>query len=397
MSLGVYVHVPFCERICPYCDFAVVAARPLEVRDEQRYVRALLRELELRGAALARAELESIYLGGGTPALLGVESVAAIVAALREGAASLAPDLEVTLEVNPSTLERSRLAGFRRAGVGRLSVGVQSFDDEVLRRLGRAHRADEARATLEAVRDASFDNLSLDLIFGAPGASPQQLERDLAESLRFAPEHVSAYELTVESGTPFALAEARGQLARPDEEARVDALERIVAVLGGAGIARYELSNFARPGFASRHNRRYWRRQPVLGLGVGAWSSFGPLADAPQGGREANTRRLASYLEAIEAGRTALELRECDDPASARAEALFLGLRELRGVRAAAFEAEFGAPPRAWYADEIDELVAAGLLLESPVGDLRSSERGLLFADSVAGSFVGTSGSSQEA
>ena len=391
--VGVYIHVPFCERVCPYCDFAVVAARPLRPRDEDRYVTALVSELERRAPDYAGRSLASVYFGGGTPSLLQPDSVARVVQAVRSifpaaAAAEAEVGCEITLEVNPSTLERQRLPSFRSAGVNRLSIGVQSFDDVVLRRLGRAHRARDARETLAAARVAGFDNISLDLILLAPGGSARQLERDLDELIAFGPEHVSTYELTVEAGTPFALADARGQLERPGEEAAIASLEAVEARLGAAGIERYEISSHARSGFESRHNRRYWRREPVLGIGMSAWSSLPPSTRSPQGGRLANQRLLEAYLAAIEAGESAVSHEERHDAQTARSEAVFLGLREVLGVRAASFEREFGGPPRAFFSAAIDALVEQGLLDEALEGDLRLTRRGLLLADSVAARFV---------
>ena len=392
-TVGVYVHVPFCERICPYCDFAVVATRSLARDTERRYVAALLRELELRmeQGEFAGRRLASLYLGGGTPSLLEPESVARIVDGVREAFAEhdqrgIAP--EITLEVNPSTLERGRLPGFRDAGVGRLSIGVQSFDDTVLKNLGRAHRAEESHTTLRAAREAGFANVSVDLIFAAPGGSLEQLDRDLDALVEYAPQHVSTYELTIEEGTPFALAAERGQLKAADEADAVGALERIEERLSQVKIARYEISSHAKPGFESRHNQRYWRREPVLGLGMGAWSSFPASAEAPLGGRSSNPRLVPSYLGRIEAGEVATEHRELLDAATARGEAVFLALRHVDGLAGSAFAEEFGGPPRAFFAEELDSLVEAGLILESEPGDLRLSERGRLLADSVAAQFL---------
>jgi oxygen-independent coproporphyrinogen-3 oxidase len=385
-TLGLYVHVPFCERICPYCDFAVERAPTLPREREERYVAALLCELDMRAGAFAGLTLETLYLGGGTPSLLRPELVARVLAAAVDRFGSR--PRETTLEINPSTLERERLAGFREAGIDRLSVGVQSFDDTVLRRLGRAHRADESRRTLAATREAGFDNVSVDLIFAAPESSLEQLAGDLAELAGFQPEHVSAYELTVEAGTPFALAAERSQLACPDEEVAVAMSELIESELSSQGLERYEISSYARPGCRSRHNSRYWEREPVLGLGVGAWSNA-PASDAfPHGLREANSRSLAAYLAALEAGGTAVCEREPTSPATARAEAVFLGLRRTQGLDLARFEAEFGAPLSAFYAEEIQTLSHDGLIVASEGGFLRLSARGRLFADSVASRFV---------
>ena len=386
-SVGVYVHVPFCERVCPYCDFAVVAARRLGEQVERRYLAALLRELQARRAVFSGRRLASLYLGGGTPSLLRPETVEELVAAVRGAFSGGAPD-EVTLEVNPSTLERGRLPGFRAAGVTRLSVGIQSFDDTVLRRLGRAHRADEARATLAACRETAFDAISLDLIFAAPGQTLAGFERDLDEAIGFRPEHVSTYELTIEAGTPFAKAAARGRLVRPDEELVLAMQELAETRLRNSGLRRYEISNYARPGFEAVHNRRYWERRPVLGLGVGAFSTDPPGPQAPFGVRRANRRELSAYLRCIEEDRSPeAEPAEQLDAATARGEAIFLGLR-AGGVDAARFAAEFHQPPRSFYRAEIEALVGAGLLEEPDSGDLRLTARGRQLADHVFMHFV---------
>jgi oxygen-independent coproporphyrinogen-3 oxidase len=386
-SLGVYVHVPFCERVCPYCDFAVVATRRLAREDEDRYVAALLAELAGRAPLFAGRSLHTLYFGGGTPALLRPESIGRLVTETRRTFGGAVR--EVTLEANPSTLERERLPAFRAAGVNRLSLGVQSFDDGALKRLGRAHRAEEAHAALAAARAAGFDNVSLDLIVGEPGQTAETLANDLSAALAFGPEHLSAYALTLEAGTPFARAAADGRLAVPDDDAVADWLEAVHARLEAAGLARYEVSSWARPGRESLHNQRYWRRAPVLGLGVGAHSSEPASAAAPFGARSANERSLAAWLSRIEdGGSEAPPVREAPDAATARGEAAFLALRTRRGLDAARFAAEFSAPPRHFFAAAIDTLVAEGLLAESAAGDLTPTARSWLFADTVAAHFV---------
>jgi oxygen-independent coproporphyrinogen III oxidase len=382
-TVGLYVHVPFCERICPYCDFAVVRTRVLEPKREDAYVDALLQELAARQGVFAQRRLETVYLGGGTPSLLRPESVARMLGAAREAFAESASQ-EVTLEVNPSTLERARLPGFQAAGVNRLSVGVQSFNDLVLHRLGRAHRASEARATLRCARDAGYMNLSLDLIFGAPRQGEEDFARDLDEAIGFAPQHVSAYGLTIEPGTPFSLAAKRGQLGLAEDDSVASMMELAAARLAAAGLAPYEISSFARPGFESRHNRRYWERRPVLGIGVGAWSSEPPTPAAPFGARSANVRGLTEYLRRIAEGELPVAgAREVLDERTARGEAMFLALRTAGGVDAARFAAEFGGPPRRFFAGAIDACTKAGLLAELSGGDLRLTARGRLLSDSV--------------
>ncbi len=380
-DLGVYVHIPFCERVCPYCDFAVVARRRIEAVEEQRLVAALLAEARARAGAFSGAGLRTLYLGGGTPSLLQPASVERLVAELRALFAP-GPLAEVTLELNPSTVEWSRLPGFRRAGVDRLSVGVQSFDDTLLRRLGRAHRAAEARATLKAARRVGFENLSLDLIFGIPGQTRVQLERDLDELLAWAPLHVSAYALTVEPGTPLATAVDRGILSMPDGDLAAAFMVTVAARLETAGLHRYETSSYAVPGWEARHNRRYWERRAVLGLGVGAHSYEPPGAEAPHGRRRANERELSAWFARIEGGGAARPPHdERLDARAARSEAAFLALRTREGISVEAFRAEFGREPEAvWPA--LRRLRAEGLL-EQRRDRLRLTERGWLLSDGI--------------
>jgi len=383
-DVGVYLHVPFCERVCPYCDFAVIASRELSRAEEDRYVEALRAELAQRRGDFAGRSLASVYFGGGTPSLLRPESVASLLSAVRDAFGG-EPE-EVTLEVNPSTVERERLPGFRAAGVDRVSLGIQSFDDVTLRRLGRAHRAAEGLRTLRACREAGFDRLSLDLIAAAPEQSLAGFEAGLETALGCEPDHLSVYELSLEPGTPFARAAADGRLAVCEEETAARMLEVAEARLETAGYRRYEISSYARPGAEALHNRRYWQRRPVLGLGLSAVSSDPPGPGRPFGARRSNPRSLAAYLDCAE-GRREAEV-EVLSPEVARGEAVFLALRTAEGLVAAAFEAEFGAPPRRWFGEALDGLRAQGLVEEGPRGDLRLSPRGRMLSDSVFQSFV---------
>jgi oxygen-independent coproporphyrinogen-3 oxidase len=381
-DLGVYIHVPFCERICPYCDFAVVAARPLTPASEDDYVETLLRELESRRRDFEGRELATVYLGGGTPSLLRPESVARLIDAVR--ATFPGEPEEVTLEVNPSTLERERLPGFHAAGVDRVSLGAQSFDDLTLRRLGRAHRADEIDRTLDAVHAAGIANLSLDLILAAPGQTREASQRDVEAAIARQPDHLSIYELTLEPGTPFAKAAAQGKLATASEEDALAMLENLENWLEPAGYRRYEISSHARPGREAVHNRRYWERRPVLGLGMGAVSSE-PASEAhPYGARRANPRSLAAY-GAVARGEAPPELDVLGE-AEASGEAVFLALRTTAGLDVVAFEAEFGPLARR-FGGELERLCGAGLL-EIQAGRLRLTPRGRMLSDSVFEHFV---------
>ena len=382
-DLGVYLHVPFCERLCPYCDFPVVAGA-LGRDAEERYVAALLAELAARRGDFAGRALATVYLGGGTPSLLSPQSVRGLLDAVR-GAFAGEP-AEVTLEINPSTVERERLPAFRAAGVDRVSIGIQSFDDTTLRRLGRAHRAREGEQTLAACRAAGFARLSLDLIAAAPGQDRAAFDRELDAAIAAAPEHISVYELTLEPGTPFARAAERGQLATADEESATWMLERAEQRLLAAGYRRYEISSYAQPGREAIHNQRYWQRRPVLGLGMGAVSNDPPSAGQPHGVRRTNPRTLDAYL-AVAAGEKQPDV-EVLDPRIARGEAVFLALRTSAGLDADRFAAEFGAPPRAFFADAIGALCAQGLLEEGDTGRLRLTPRGRMLSDTVFAHFV---------
>jgi oxygen-independent coproporphyrinogen-3 oxidase len=373
-DLGVYFHYPFCERVCPYCDFAVEPLARSDADRERRWVQGILRELDLVCAAvpLEGRRLATVYFGGGTPSLLAPESVAELLAALGERFAGAAQ--EVTLELNPGTSEIERIPGFRRAGVTRLSVGVQSFDDETLRRLGRAHRGAEARRGLEAALGAGFASLSADLIYAAPAQSEATLAADLDALISLGVPHVSAYALAIEPGTPFA--RARERLRLPDEEAAARLAGRVGSTLAAAGYARYEISSFARPGHRSRHNQRYWRRRDVLGLGPSAASLLGSL-------RTKSVRSRGAWLEALAQGRLAWCEREELAPDAERRETLYLGLRRLEGVRRADYLRRFGEPPERAFGRELAELRALELVCDE-AGTLRLTARGLAFADEVA-------------
>jgi len=390
-AVGVYVHWPFCERVCPYCDFAVIAARRPDRALEDRVASAIRRELEARRADFAGRRLASIYLGGGTPSLCRPETIAVLVAAVRTAFPTDASmPVETTLELNPSTTELSRLPAFRDAGVDRLSIGIQSFDDRQLKRLGRAQRRPVALRTLEAARDAGFDNVSIDLIFGGPDQTLADLDRDLDALLGWRPEHVSTYELTWEPDTPFGRALARGRLEACDEALAVEMMARIESRLEAAGLERYEISSYARPGRRARHNARYWQREAVLGLGLGAHSFEARTAAHPHGARRANPRGLDDWLAAVARTPARAGALETLSLETARGEAVFLALRQREGLSARRFAAEFGAPPRHFFAAEIDDLVARGWLVEGRTapGDLVLSPAGRLVADSVAAEFV---------
>jgi oxygen-independent coproporphyrinogen-3 oxidase len=307
-----YVHLPFCASRCGYCDFVTVVGRRGQ---HAAYVEALLGELELEREALA-TELETVFLGGGTPTFTGPRQLERLLAALP-------PAAEVTVEANPETVTSELAALLRRCGVDRVSLGAQTFQPELLRVLDRVAGPDDVRLAFYHLRDAGFDNISLDLIYGIPGQEPAELDADIAEALTLRPEHVSCYELEAKPGTRFAY--AHGRELRRQAEAMESYFERVVGTLVGAGYRWYETANFALleeggRDLRSRHNLAYWRGRDYLGLGIGAVSTV-------HGRRWRTTSRLGLYLAALRAGqRPPHELELLPDPVQ-HAERVMLGLR----------------------------------------------------------------------
>lgn len=336
MSFGVYLHFPFCLSKCPYCDFA---SEPLPSGNQElhaRYARAIEREADLRAGDAAGRTAVSLYAGGGTPSLWEPGATREAVEALRARVA-FADDAEFTLEANPGASDAERFAAFHAAGFGRLSIGIQSLDDRTLRRLGRRHSAAEARAAVRAAREAGFGNLALDLIYGAPGQDVAGARSDAEQLVAMKPEHVSCYALTLEHlavDVPLAKEVRGGRVEVPDEDAQWEMGEAVGAVLTAAGFARYEISNWARPGMQARHNSLYWTGGEYLGLGCGAcgFALRDPRQPALGGRRWGNHRKPDDYLAAVEAGRLPEAWSEDLDAPTLLRERLTIGLRQVAGV-----------------------------------------------------------------
>ncbi len=379
VPLSLYLHIPFCVQKCHYCDFNSVAVASLSLEE---YTDLLIREMALRSATLdPPVTATTLYLGGGTPSLLAPELVARLIEAAAHHFRLTAA--EVTLEANPGTVTAENLAGYRSAGVNRLSLGVQSLDDRFLALLGRVHTAAEARQAVALARRAGFDNLGIDLIHSLPGQSLAQWQGTLREAVALGPEHVSAYGLSIEEGTPFAASLACGELNLPDEEESVRMIETTLETLAAAGFEPYEIANFARPGQRSRHNQVYWQRGSYLGFGAGAHSFLA----GRWGVRWHNPSELTAYQGTIAAGFPAELDRTVLTEQEARSEFMFLGLRLLEGVSDAAFRAAFGLGLAEAWPTEIDAQIAAGLL-ERDKDRLRLTRPGLLLSNRVFAAFV---------
>ena len=351
-----YIHIPFCVKKCAYCDFASSAES--EVTFEE-YVAGVIREMELRAETLEGPTVaETLYLGGGTPSLLPPELVGRFVATARERY-GLTPDTEITLEANPGTVTGETLAGFREAGVNRLSLGVQSLDDRMLALLGRVHSAAEAREAVALARGAGFTNLGIDLIHSLPGQTPEMWGEELRQAVALGPEHISAYELTLEEGTPLHRLREEGKLTLPDDETGATMYRTTADLLGAAGYEQYEIANFARSGRRSRHNQVYWRRDPYLGFGAAAHS----FQTVPLYGRRwHNPIDPSAYLRRVAAGRLPEEEVLVLSRREAMAETFFLGLRTTEGVDTERYRESFGESVEQAYGPEIEGLLGAGLL-----------------------------------
>lgn len=352
--LSVYIHIPFCVAKCAYCDFA---SYPGQEGAWEAYFAAL--RGEIAGAADGEHRVQTVFLGGGTPSLVPARQIEATLAAVRS-AFALAPDAEISLEANPGTLSMEKLRAYRQMGVNRLSIGAQSFDGAILRDIGRIHTPQQAEQAVAMAREAGFSNLGLDLMYGLPGQSAAAWRDTLQKALALGVEHVSAYALIVEENTPMA---ARvGEL--PGEEEVLAMQREATALLSRAGLERYEISNYARRGFACRHNLVYWLRGEYRGFGCAAHSFFA-------GERFANPAPLDAYLTGRRADSRAAVTRE-----EAIEETILLSTRTCRGLSLEAFAREFGQDFRRGREARLERLRAAGLLtLED--GFLRLTPRGM--------------------
>jgi putative oxygen-independent coproporphyrinogen III oxidase len=370
--LSLYVHFPWCVRKCPYCDFnSHEFGRDLP---EEAYVSALIRDLDYMRPAAGRREIGSIFMGGGTPSLFSAAAMGRLLAAVHERL-NLANDIEITLEANPGTLEAGRFAGYRAVGVNRLSIGVQSFDNERLAGLGRIHNADEARAAVRAAAAAGFDNINIDLMYGLPGQEPSGVLRDIEEALSLAPSHLSWYQLTIEPNTVF----YSRMPSLPEEDAVLAMQEQGQQLLWQGGFQRYEVSAWSLPGREAGHNTNYWEFGDYLGLGAGAHSKLTDT-DVFRVERSARHKIPSRYLET--AGSTeAVTGRRVLCEGDLILEFMMNALRLQRGFHARLFEARTGLTLDR-VRDKLGRAVQLGLLsMEGEV--IRPTVRGTQFLNNL--------------
>ena len=369
--VALYVHWPFCVTKCPYCDFN---SHVRETVDQAAWQAALLADLAFEAARLPGRRLASIFFGGGTPSLMPPATVAAIIdAACQHWTPE--PDLEITLEANPSSVEAGRFVGFASAGVNRLSLGVQALDDADLKLLGRPHDVAAALAALD-VAQATFNRVSFDLIYDRPGMTRESWQAELTRALGFGTTHLSLYQLTIEPGTRFAALHARGQLVMPDEDTSADLFAMTQAITAAAGVPAYEISNHAAPGLESRHNLTYWRYGDYAGIGPGAHGRREGVATLRR-------KKPEHWLAGVNESGHGMESETSLSVAERTTEALVMGLRLAEGLDAARFVARSGtALADAVKPDAVARLVAQGLLTSDPRG-LRLTTAGWPLANAV--------------
>lgn len=369
---GIYVHIPFCARKCGYCDFYSVVGGE-EAHEE--YLGLLEREADLLARefpAAARTPSDTVYLGGGTPTVMGAERLVRLLAFVR-ARFPLAEGAEVSVEANPGTVSAEALARLRDGGFTRLSLGVQSFRQATLSALGRSHTIDDVRSAYRGAREARFASVGIDLIFGNPGQTTDDWRADLERAVTFLPDHVSAYALSPEPGTPVHAAIARGESSLPEDDEVARMYEAARETLGAAGYRHYEISNFCRPGRECRHNMKYWRREGYAGLGPSAHGLLFPGEGAPFGMRTANPPSLAEYARRLREGRLPWSDAATCGRDDAWKDFLVFGLRLAEGVSPAVGVERYGPPPEE-LREAVERLEGSGSLVREG-GRIRLPER----------------------
>ncbi len=365
MINSLYIHIPFCVKKCIYCDFFSV---PYDEGLALRYIGAVIDELKLRRDSLNG--LQTIYIGGGTPTVMPALAVIGLLKRIKDSL-SLSPSAEITIEANPGTIRKETVRALVDSGVNRFSIGVQSFDDNELKLLGRIHSFEDTLKAVATVRDAGIQNLSIDLIYGIPGQTAENWSRSVAMALEILPEHISAYELTPEKGTPLYGLIEKKKIDKPDEETVIEMYYHTIDRLAEAGYHHYEISNFAKPGFECRHNLNYWNRGEYLGIGAGAHSFIGDR-------RIRNTTDIRRYLETLDTGDLPFEESieiSCED---AIKESIFLGLRKTEGLNINEFEENLGID----IVKAADTLMNEGLLVSNG-NRLGLTRKGIVVSNSV--------------
>jgi len=373
MPLSAYIHIPFCAHKCDFCDFAVVVG--LEARIAE-YCATVASEISARCRPASASPLETVYYGGGTPGYIPAEQLAVIHEALKRHV-GVAADAEVTIETTPKCVTETKARLWRQIGVNRISIGVESLSDAELSAVGRGESAGQARAAISTARQAGFDNVSCDLMYGLPTQTQESWTATLNELTALPVEHISAYGLTLAERSPLKRRFPDDSPDNPGEELFAQMYERLVTTLDGAGFSQYEISNFSRPGFASRHNLRYWQNDEYLAFGLSAHRYVGSV-------RSANYRSFSSYMS----DPLGAEFEEVIDADTCLREGIFLALRTRAGLDPVYFSERYGVDVRLRYREVIERLSQAGLLEQDGDGWLRLTQKGVLVSNLAMSEFM---------
>jgi oxygen-independent coproporphyrinogen-3 oxidase len=375
---AVYVHIPFCPHKCFYCDFNSYV---VESEDPVwKYIYALEREMEWTVEQFPPGEIKTIFIGGGTPTALSPAQMEVLFRSLDKHFGKRHANVEMTMEANPGTLDRDKLQMMRAGGVNRISLGAQTFNEKLLTEIGRIHTVDDVARSIELARQEHFHNLSIDLMFGLPGQTLDMVRDAVVRALAFDLPHVSLYGLKIEENTLFHTLYMRNQLVLPDEDAEVDMYRLIIEKMECAGYAQYEISNFAKDGFESKHNIMYWKNRGYYGLGAGAHGYF-------NGMRHVNVKGVQPYIDACAQGLPRLETHEVKR-GEAMEDFMMVGLRIMNGIRRTDFFAQFGCDWDELFLPLFQELCAKGLL-EATADGYKLTKSGLFVGNEVFGRFVG--------
>jgi oxygen-independent coproporphyrinogen-3 oxidase len=369
---GVYIHIPFCKSRCSYCDFATGL---YQAEFAERYVQSLIVDLQTTRVEELSGNVDTVYFGGGTPSMLSPDQLERILASVHSRF-QLDPGAEVTIEINPGSATKSKLKQFRALGINRASFGAQTFNDSELARLGRSHDSCDTQRTFEYLRDAGFDNISFDLIAGLPGQMMDQWRENVDRSLSLRPEHLSFYLLEIHSNTPLAQHIERGIQPKPDDDLAAEMYKWMLESSCDAGYEHYEISNLCLPGYESRHNKKYWMGEAYYGFGCSAHSFDGRNL------RWSNVRDVSAYVEAIAKTEAPIVEETHLSIGDRRAEAVFLGMRLMRGVDTREYEKAFGVSLLAEHNEDLDRFFEAGLI-EVDGDVLRLTRAGALMSNEV--------------
>ena len=373
---SIYVHIPFCIKKCPYCDFYSITDQSLK----QQFVEALIMEMQM--VSSHPFLFDTLYFGGGTPSVLKPENIGRIIENAY-GLFNISTDTEITIEVNPGTVTPEKLKGYQSVGINRINIGVQSFNDEFLDFLGRIHSSNDAYLTIRGARKADFDNIGIDLIYGIPGQTKKTWLSDLQRAVEFEPEHLSCYMLTYEKGTPLDRERRQGKFKPASGSLLAELFETTMEYLAAHGYVQYEISNFAKNASRiSRHNFKYWSFSPYLGFGPSAHSFIEPR-------RYWNCRSVKKYMESIKEGRLPVEEKEILSKEQRMMEMIYLGLRKTDGIDIDAIDENLGINFRRMFAEKIKQLEEDGYILSiQPKNRCALSRKGMLFLDSIASMFM---------